>query len=193
MAARLCWYRYLSLENADIPCETDRQLAVQLMGELADDSPAAAADISGEMAAWLVNRFWEYLAVRDRESPLAQSTLAEAVCLAKLTAGLTDGELQKTARYVLAYVHWLRYLAAETGEGGADLHQALTGFKAIYEPSHSVVPPLVREYLDRLLSPPGEVRPAMRFDWYGLCLPRSMVETDHAAALPISPPLAEGR
>jgi hypothetical protein len=26
----------------------------------------------------------------------------------------------------------------------------------------------------------------------GLCLPRSVVETDHAAALPISPPLAEG-
>ena len=167
MAARLCWYRYLSLENTDIPCETDRQLALQLMGELADDSPAAAADISGEMAAWLVSRFWEYLAVRDPESLLAQSTLAEAVCLGKLTAGLTDGEFQKTARYVLASVHWLRYLAEEAGEGGADLHQALTGFKVIYEPSHSVVPPLVREYLDRLLSPPGEVPPAMRFDWYG--------------------------
>ena len=40
MAARLCWYHYLSLENTDIRRETDRQLALQFMGELADDSIA---------------------------------------------------------------------------------------------------------------------------------------------------------
>jgi tetratricopeptide (TPR) repeat protein len=166
IAARLHWYRYLSLENADLPCEADWQLVMHFIGELADHAPAAAEDISAAVTGRLADRFWAYLRNRDPEILLAQSTAAEVICLDKLNWAKPDGENLSEARYVLAYVHWRRYLAGEPEDGEADLRLALSEFKSIYDPLHSVIPPLVREYLNRLLSPLGTAPPGLRSDWY---------------------------
>ena len=87
------------------------------------------------------------------------------------------GQLDRTdmeAHYCIARQRWLRYLEMPAEEGALELRSALAGFERVYRPGATIVPPLVREYLECLgYQPPAGMMssrgPTRSACWPGKC------------------------
>lgn len=127
---------------------------------------SSAPPIPGGLVDWLLDyarefllrRSWRRLAMADPavlgsdectwEMDLLERASAELVNAGRLT------DADTAAAYCLASQRWLRFLETPPGESEAELLSALAGFEEVYTPEATVVPPLVREYLECLHYPP---------------------------------------
>ena len=135
-----------------------------IMAMLRASGPTIPEELSegllGCAREFLLWRSWQRLAAADLAALASDECTWEMDLLERANAKLVDAQrfssADTTAAYCLASQRWLRFLGMPPGEGrDAELLSALAGFEELYTPGSTVVPPLVREYLDCLRYPPA--------------------------------------
>ena len=105
-----------------------------------------------EAHACLVQRSWNRLAYDSGSDLLAPECRWEISLLERITAALSEAEAldisDTAASYCIAQLRWRRFLLMSDDARDAELTASLAGFEELYQPGHSVVPALVREYLE---------------------------------------------
>jgi hypothetical protein len=210
-ALRLHWYRYLALPaEADEP---DRVRSLDLLAQLLElDASRTPTDVAESALKDLLRRLRRRALTEDPQLLLSPVATVEVRCLAaflKRVRLAVDSE-HLAAVHLLAQLRWRRYMAMPPYWGEEELVAALRGFESIYQPDYSVVPPLVREYLDGLQPPPrGQGSIPFLAGWHGATIGspeqlrftgevvlrdrRALVEaTDDAARLAASARLCSG-
>jgi tetratricopeptide (TPR) repeat protein len=113
-----------------------------------------AEDLLHHARVCLLWRSWQRLAALDAADLVSAECSWEMNLLARADAELViAGQLDRTdmeAPYCIARQRWLRYLEMPAEEGALELRYALAGFERVYRPGATIVPPLVREYLECL-------------------------------------------
>lgn len=169
---RLHWYRYLVLpEQVDEP---DRQQSLWLFTQLLEtDATRTPSDLAASMLQGLLQRLRGRGLSEDPQvllSPIADLEVGALAAFLERGRFAADTE-QAAAVQLLAQVRWLRYQALPSDSGWHELTAALQLFEAIYDPHSSVVPPLVREYLERLEPERRDHQsPAFASGWFGMAL-----------------------
>lgn len=147
--ARLFLCRFHAAHRPDYPEIMDvLRLSWLAAGE---ESFARLLDYTREC---LLQRSWQRigaaaLAVLASDECAWEMDLLEAVDAWLRAAGELSGA-DAAAPYCLARQRWLRFLGMGLDTGDGELIRALAGFEDVYMPGSTVVPPLVREYLDCL-------------------------------------------
>jgi hypothetical protein len=151
--------------------EGERLRALSLLMRLLEvDASCTPTEVAAEILDDLVQRLSWRAANEDPSRLLSSLADLEVRCLAALLkhGPASDGPIDPV--HLLAQIRWLRYLQFAPDAGSEELRAALRGFETTSQPGRSVVPPLVREYLDGLQQPPAGQRsvPSFVSQWHGV-------------------------
>ena len=136
------------LRSMELHCDHDHSIAEEAL--FCDND--LYGPILWEAYACLVEGSWDRLAYDSGPDLLAPECRWEISLLERITAALLEAEAldinDTAASYCIAQLRWRRFLLMSGSDQDAELTASLAGFEEFYQPEHTVVPALVREYLE---------------------------------------------
>ncbi|GAA3446052.1 CHAT domain-containing protein [Planomonospora venezuelensis] len=167
LVIRVHWYRFLALpeELAEPEWLTVMSLLPRRLDGCSSPMPA---DLAEDLISQIIRNLRNHLEGADPRRLLSGAVTVEAGCLADLRDHTAECSFPAGISYVLAHVHWSRYMAMSPDGGAAlmELIRALEEFERTRPFHPSLLPPLVCDYLDRALAEGDPDLVAKDYQWY---------------------------